>query len=227
MARKQSRNGKASGVNNKIKCSPSARTEEQKEVLRSIAKNDITIIYGPAGCGKTHICSMWGLHELFKGTFDQIILTRPAVEAYGEKLGYLPGDMEEKFAPYMCPIMHFFLKTIDQNLLNKLIKEDKIISLPLAYQRGINMDKAFVLADEFQNTIPAQVRMLLTRIGEGSKICITGDLRQSDLGNQINGLSDAICRLEGVDGIGICQLTEESIIRHSIIQKIEERYKEE
>lgn len=209
-----------------FKCSPTAKTNEQKNVLKSFSQNDITFVEGIAGSGKSFLATMWSLYEFGKGNYERIILTRPAVEAYGEKLGFLPGDADEKLAPYMFPLVNFMLEVMAEDLLNRLVKEKKILTIPLAFQRGINFHKAIVIGDEFQNTIPKQMRMFLTRLELGSKIIITGDLKQSDIPDK-NGLADAIERFAGIDGIGICRLTEESIVRHPIIKEIEKRYNEE
>jgi len=208
-----------------FKCSPTAKTEEQKEVLKSFNQNDITFVEGCAGTGKSYLATMWALHEFGKGNYDKIIFTRPAVEAYGEKLGFLPGDADEKLAPYMFPLVSFMLDVMTDATLNALIKEKKILTIPLAFQRGINFHKAIVVGDEFQNTIPKQMRMFLTRLEMGSKIIVTGDLKQSDI-PEGNGLSDALERFKDIEGIGVCRLTEESIVRHPIIKTIEKKYNE-
>ena len=225
---KKNGNGNSNGSNatnnkNYIKCSPTAKTDEQKQVLKSFNENDITFVYGPAGSGKSYLATMWALHEFGKGRYEKIIITRPAVEAYGEKLGFLPGDADEKLAPYMYPIISFLLEAITEEFLQKLLREKSIMTIPLAFQRGINFKNSIVIGDEFQNTIPKQMRMFLTRLQHDSKIIVTGDLNQSDLPEE-NGLKDAIERFVDVPGIGICALTEESIVRHPIIKEIEKRY---
>jgi len=221
-------NGNGSRLNttnnkNYIKCSPTAKTDEQKQVLRSFSENDITFVYGPPGSGKSFLATMWALSEFSKGKYEKIIITRPAVEAYGEKLGFLPGDADEKLAPYMYPIVSFILEAITEEFLQKLLREKSIMTIPLAFQRGINFKNSIVIGDEFQNTIPKQMRMFLTRLQLDSKIIVTGDLNQSDLPDE-NGLKDAIGRFKNVSGIGVCELTEESIVRHPIIKEIEKRY---
>jgi len=206
-----------------IKCSPTAKTDEQKQVLKSFSENCITFVYGPPGSGKSFLAVMWALSEWSKGKYEKIIITRPAVEAYGEKLGFLPGDADEKLAPYMFPIISFMLEVITEEHLNKLLREKSIMTIPLAFQRGINFKNAIVIGDEFQNTIPKQMRMFLTRLQNESKIIVTGDLHQSDIPEK-NGLQDAITRFEDLPTVGICELTEESIVRHQIIKEIEARY---
>ena len=221
---KNNGNGNSNGdKKSNIRCSPTAKTDEQKAVLKSFSENCITFVYGPPGTGKSFLAVMWALNEWSKGKYEKIIITRPAVEAYGEKLGFLPGDADEKLAPYMFPIISFMLKVISEEWLNKLLKEKVIMTIPLAFQRGINFENAIVIGDEFQNTIPKQMRMFLTRLQSESKIIVTGDLRQSDIPDE-NGLKDAIERFKDVPGIGICELTEESIVRHPIIKIIEREY---
>jgi len=206
-----------------IKCSPTAKTDEQKQVLKSFSENCITFVYGPPGTGKSFLSVMWALSEWSKGKYEKIIITRPAVEAYGEKLGFLPGDADEKLAPYMFPIISFMLEVLTEDHLNKLLREKSIMTIPLAFQRGINFKNAIVIGDEFQNTVPKQMRMFLTRLQNESKIIVTGDLNQSDIPDD-NGLQDAITRFSDLANIGICELTEESIVRHPIIKEIEARY---
>jgi phosphate starvation-inducible PhoH-like protein len=206
-----------------FKCSPTAKTDEQKIVLKSFFENDITFVEGCAGTGKSYLATTWALHEFGKGNYERIIFTRPAVEAFGEKLGFLPGDADEKLAPYMFPLVSFMLDIMTETMLNTLVREKKILTIPLAFQRGINFHKAIVVGDEFQNTNAKQMRMFLTRLELGSKIIVTGDLKQSDVSEE-NGLKDALERFIDIEGIGICRLTEESITRHPIIRQIENGY---
>ncbi len=197
--------------------------DEQKKVLREIDKNVITIITGQAGVGKTHLAVIYGLLELVRGTYKKLIFTRPCIESYGERLGSLPGDANEKISPYMTPIFDILKKYIHKDTIEQLIEEEKIITIPLAFLRGVTFNDAFVTADEFQNVIPSQMRLFLTRIGKDSKIVITGDLSQSDI-QEKNGLMDAVERLRNINSIGIINMTSDAIIRNPIIKEIENRY---
>lgn len=203
-----------------------AMNDEQKEALRKIHHNTINFIHGPAGSGKTWLAIAYGLSQLIKGHYERLVFTRPCVEANGEKLGYLPGNPDEKIAPYMIPIFDILSRRTTMKEVNKMINDGKITTLPLAFHRGVTFTDAYVVGDEFQNTIPEQMRMFLTRIGENSKYVITGDITQSDInGNgHKDGLTDAIDRFRDEEGFGIIELTSESIVRHPIIKVIEEGY---
>ena len=216
---------KAGGPASKGKLSLTALNNEQKLVLDTINKNVITFIYGSAGSGKSYLAAINGLLELEKGNYDKLIFTRPCIEAYGEKLGSLPGDANEKVAPYMAPLFNILSEKKTQTQINKLIDTNKITTLPLAYTRGITFHKSYVVADEFQNARIEQVRLLLTRIGKDSKIIVTGDVQQSDLSVD-NGLQDAITRIANVKDIGIVKMNS-SFIRHPVISVIEKKYNEE
>lgn len=204
-----------------------SKTQEQKEYIKSLSENMITFVTGPAGCGKTFIAVIYALQQLAKGSIKRIILTRPMIEAAGEKMGYLPGDMVDKINPYLMPIFDTMMQVLDPELVVKLTvkngKEPLIKVVPLAFMRGCTFRDAFVVADEMQNSAPEQVRMLLTRIGENSKMVLCGDIRQTDI-RDVNGLYDAVSLLKGIDGIKTIELTEQSIVRHPIIQKIEDKY---
>ena len=205
----------------------SAKNEEQKEMLRTISKNFITFVKGLAGTGKTHVSVGFAIQELLKNKYDNIILSRPVVEA-GEKLGFLPGDMEDKINPYMIPVFTAMEKILgDSALVRKLTNKNgsnpKIRILPLAFMRGVSFDHSIVVLDEMQNSTPEQMRMVLTRLGENSKMIVCGDTEQSDLKNS-NGLENAFKLLAGIEGIGFCSLSSKAIVRHPIIEKIEERY---
>lgn len=199
-----------------------AKNNSQKQALKFMKEKDFSIITGIAGSGKSFLSSSWALNEIIKGKYKNIIITRPCVEANGEKLGFLPGDFSEKIAPYMIPVFNCFTEYISHAQLQKLIDDKVIITLPLAFMRGCSFKDSIIIADEMQNTIPDQVRMLLTRKGSNSKVILNGDLNQSDIRCR-NGLEDACERLEGIEKIGIIHLEEP--IRDPIITKIEERYK--
>lgn len=222
----------------------SAKNKEQKELLQSISQNDITFVKGAPGTGKSHIAVAYGLQALLHGDFEQLILTRPVVEACGEKLGFLPGTMYDKIDPYMMPIMEILNKLIPAPVLAKLMHKNGngngnngngnngngslysvIRIIPLAYMRGLTMYNSFVIADEIQNSTPTQMRMLLTRLGEKSKMVLCGDIYQTDI-HATNGLADAFELLQNISGVGFVTLTQDSIMRHPVIKEVEQRYME-
>ncbi len=206
----------------------SAKNAEQKDMLRTISQNDITFVKGVPGTGKTYVAVGYALQELLKGNYENIILTRPVVEA-GEKLGFLPGDMEDKISPYMIPIFYSMEQILGNQkaLLKKLIdkngEEPRIRILPLAYMRGVTFSNAMIICDEMQNCTPEQMRMVLTRFGEGSKMILCGDIKQSDI-NRRNGLEDAFDLLQDIPGIGFVSLSRAAVVRHPIIARIDDRY---
>ena len=196
------------------------RTENQKEYIRSIAENAIVFCQGAAGSGKTHCAVGLALEYLLEDKVKKIIITRPVVEA-GEKIGYLPGKYEEKLFPYLLPIEdeinHFI--TPAQNATLKL--NNKIEIVPLGFMRGRNFHNCFIIADECQNASYEQLKMLLTRIGNNSKMVLTGDVTQSDLSRHLQGgFYSMIEALEGIESIGVCRLNNSDIIRNPIIGKI-------
>lgn len=208
----------------------SAKNPEQKEMLRTISQCDITFVRGYPGSGKTFLAVGYALHELLNDKYEYIIFSRPVVEAGGEKLGFLPGDMEDKINPYMIPIFYSMEqiltdKALIKKLTNKNGSDPRIRVLPLAFMRGCTFSRSIVILDEMQNATPEQMRMVLTRFGEGSKMIVCGDTKQSDISSK-NGLSDAFELLDGVPGIGFCTLSAKAIVRHPIIENIEERYDE-
>jgi phosphate starvation-inducible protein PhoH and related proteins len=200
------------------------RNKYQEKALTAIRQNDITFLVGPAGSGKTRLAVVSALQETFsKKQFSRIIFTRPCVEAHGESLGWLPGDFNEKISPYMFPIMDMLLDFFTEDLIEKYNREGTFCTLPLAYQRGMSFNRSFVILDEAQNTVPEQVLMFLTRLGEDAKMVITGDPGQSDL-SRGNGLVDAVTRLKGVDGIEFVDMPKSSIVRNPLVSKILDRY---
>jgi len=201
------------------------KTQHQKELLQSIEENIVTIVYGPAGSGKSRISVVCGLKEFIEGKYKKLIFTRPCVEANGENLGFLPGNLNEKIHPYMYPIFDFLSEYLAPKQIEDMMKLEKIMTLPLAFMRGVTLKNAFVIFDEGQNSIPKQMRMFLTRIGDNCKVVINGDPDQSDIKIK-NGLVDACERLEGVNGLKIIKFDETDIVRHPIVVEIEERYKE-
>jgi phosphate starvation-inducible PhoH-like protein len=204
------------------------KNNSQKEFLELIDNKEIIICSGPAGVGKSMISILKAL-ELLKNPntdFYQIILCTPAVEA-DEKLGYLKGSLEEKMEPYIYSSVYLFEKAIGKSRVQSLIEREYIKVIPLAFMRGINIDNAIVIAEEFQNATPRQVKTLLTRIGYNSKFIISGDLEQSDRYKDIKetGLYDALTRLSDIDEIGVYKFSENDIVRNKVISKILDKYK--
>ncbi len=221
-------NGSSSELENKKsytkqRLSVTAQSPNQKALLKSIKENLVTIVAGPPGSGKTMLSVVSGLREFIMGKYKKMIFTRPCVEAVGENLGFLPGDLHEKIHPYMYPIFDFLSDYLTPKQIEAYLKSEEITTLPLAFQRGMTFRNSFVLLDEAQNTRPEQIRMFLTRIGENCKVVITGDPLQSDI-RDTNGLVDACERLKGVDNLGIIEFSKEDILRNPIVVDIEQRY---
>lgn len=201
-----------------------ARTENQKRMMNSIAKNDMLFAVGPAGTGKTYTAVALAVSALKNKEVKRIILTRPAVEA-GENLGFLPGDLKEKLDPYMQPLYDALFDMIPLDKLNQYI-ESKIIQIaPLAFMRGRTLDNAFVILDEAQNTTESQMKMFLTRMGSNAKFIVTGDATQIDLPrNQASGLIQVLRLLKNVEDIDIIELNTTDVIRHKLVKAIIEKY---
>jgi phosphate starvation-inducible PhoH-like protein len=180
---------------------------------------------GPAGTGKTYIATKWAAMQLQNGTFDKIVISRPAVSV-GEKHGFLPGDLREKMEPWLMPILDVLGEVFDKTKLESYFKFGKIEIAPLAYMRGRTFKNAIILLDEAQNCTPDQIKMFLTRIGEGSKMIVTGDMKQSDF-KKDNGLSDFINRFQAVEGIEIVEFDKSDIQRHHLISDILKMYGDE
>ncbi|MEM9508834.1 MAG: PhoH family protein [Cyanobacteria bacterium P01_E01_bin.35] len=201
-----------------------AKTFKQKQYVKAIQKHDITFGIGPAGTGKTFLAAVLAVKALLGDECERIILTRPAVEA-GEKLGFLPGDLQEKVNPFLRPLYDALYEFIDAEKIPDLMERGKIEVAPLAYMRGRTLSNAFVIVDEAQNTTPAQLKMVLTRLGFGSKMVVTGDITQTDLpSNQDSGLIVSRKILRNVEGIAFCELTQADVIRHPLVQKIVAAY---
>ena len=198
----------------------------QKRFYNTISKKDITFCIGPAGCGKTYLSVHNALKELGDkdSPIDGIVIVKPLVEADGEKIGHLPGDIEEKTAPWMMSFYYNMEQLIGKQRL-KVLKEGGIIEvMPLAFMRGITLSNKFVILDEAQNATQEQIKMFVTRMGEDSKYIITGDLEQSDLRKRVSGLEDAIKRFAGVTGVGLAQFKEKDVVRSKMVKRLLKRY---
>lgn len=203
-----------------------AKTFHQRQYVQAIRTHDLTFCIGPAGTGKTYLAAMLGVQALLEEKFERLILTRPAVEA-GEKLGFLPGDLQEKINPYLRPLYDALYELIDPLKVPSLMEKGTIEIAPLAYMRGRTLSNAFVILDEAQNTTPAQMKMVLTRLGFNSRMVVTGDVTQTDLpSSQKSGLSVAQSVLRNVDDIAFCKLTQADVVRHPLVQKIVKAYEE-
>ena len=199
----------------------------QKRFYNTISKKDITFCIGPAGCGKTYLSVHRALRELGdkESHIDGIVIVKPLVEAAGEKIGFLPGDVEEKTAPWMMSFYYNMEQIIGKQRL-QVLKENGVIEvMPLAFMRGITLENKFVVLDEAQNATPEQIKMFVTRIGQNSKYVITGDLDQSDIAKHKSGLEDAIKRFAGIHGVGLAQFKDKDIVRHSLVKRLLKRYK--
>ena len=200
------------------------KTLGQKEYLSAICANSITFGVGPAGTGKTYLAVAMAVKAFKSKDVSRIILTRPAVEA-GEKLGFLPGDLQNKVDPYLRPLYDGLFDLLGAETFQKLVEKQAIEVAPLAYMRGRTLDDAFIILDEAQNTTPEQMKMFLTRMGVGSKVVVTGDVTQVDLPEKTrSGLVDALHILKGIDGIAQVYLTEKDVVRHRLVQQIVKAY---
>ena len=200
------------------------KTLGQKRYVDAIKKNTITLGIGPAGTGKTYLAVAAAVAAFRDKQVNRIILTRPAVEA-GERLGFLPGDLQSKVDPYLRPLYDALFDMLGAETYQKYLERGNIEVAPLAYMRGRTLDDSFIILDEAQNTSREQMKMFLTRMGFGSKVVITGDVTQIDLpGDKPSGLKEAMKVLRGVEGVGICQLTGADVVRHVMVQRIIEAY---
>ena len=198
----------------------------QKRFYNTVSKKDVTFCIGPAGVGKTYLSVHAALRELGnkESKIDGIIIVKPLVEAAGEKIGFLPGDVEEKTAPFMMSFYYNMEQIIGKQRL-QMLKDGGIIQvMPMAYMRGVTLSDKFVILDEAQNATPEQIKMFVTRIGENSKYIISGDLEQSDIKKHSSGLEDAVKRFAGVRGVGLAQFKEKDIVRHSLVRRLLKRY---
>ena len=203
------------------------KTLGQKRYVDAIKKNTITLGIGPAGTGKTYLAVAAAVAAFRDKQVNGIILTRPAVEA-GERLGFLPGDLQSKVDPYLRPLYDALFDMLGAETYNKYLERGSIEVAPLAYMRGRTLDDSFIILDEAQNTSREQMKMFLTRLGFGSKIVITGDITQIDLPRDtVSGLKEAMRVLDGVEDIAICRLNEADVVRHVIVQRIIKAYEED
>ena len=201
-----------------------AKTVGQQKYMKAIQANTITLGVGPAGTGKTYLAVAAAVAAFRERTVNRIILTRPAVEA-GERLGFLPGDLQNKVDPYLRPLYDALFDMLGPETFQKYQERGSIEVAPLAYMRGRTLDDSFIILDEAQNTTREQMKMFLTRLGFGSKIVITGDETQIDLpDDKVSGLKDAVRVLDGVKDIAICRLTSADVVRHALVQEIINAY---
>lgn len=206
-----------------VKC----KTVGQKEYVAAIKQNTVTFGVGPAGTGKTYLAVCLAVAAYKGKQVEKIILTRPAVEA-GEKLGFLPGDLQTKVDPYLRPLYDALQEMFGLETYAKLMEKGVIEVAPLAYMRGRTLSNAFIILDEAQNATREQMKMFLTRLGDGSKMVVTGDLTQTDLPDgKTSGLKQAVTILRGVEDIAVCTLTEKDVVRHPLVMKIVRAYERE
>jgi phosphate starvation-inducible PhoH-like protein len=200
------------------------KTAGQDGYLKAIASNDLVLCIGPAGSGKTYLAVAAAIHALRTEQVRKIVLVRPAVEA-GEKLGFLPGDMFAKVNPYLRPLLDALNDMLDFEQVQRYMSKDMIEIVPLAFMRGRTLNDTFIILDEGQNTTVTQMKMFLTRMGSGSRIVVTGDTTQLDLPENVaSGLTDAVDRLSGIDGVGVVRLGRADIVRHRLVREIVHAY---
>jgi phosphate starvation-inducible PhoH-like protein len=196
--------------------------DEQKRALELYQENDIIFLVGPAGTGKTFLSMAFAVQDILSQVREKIIISRPVVEA-GENLGFLPGDLDEKIYPYMLPLYDCLEKLCGKDTPNRRFVEDRYELAPLAFMRGRTFDESICILDEAQNCSKSQLKLFLTRLGKFSKMIVTGDPTQNDLGYGKSGLQEVLDKLEGVPGIGIHYFTEEAIVRHPLVAQIVKR----
>ena len=200
------------------------RSAGQAEYVRAIRDHDLVFCEGPAGSGKTYLAVAMAVNALRQEQVRKIVLVRPAVEA-GEKLGFLPGDLLAKINPFLRPLLDALSEMLDYDAVQRYIERDVVEIVPLAFMRGRTLNETFIILDEGQNTTVTQMKMFLTRLGNGSRIVVTGDSTQTDLPPEVtSGFNDALRRLTGVPGIGHIRLTGEDIVRHPLVKKIVAAY---
>lgn len=204
------------------------KTIGQRDYLVSIQKNKLTICDGPAGCGKTLLAAASASNMMFENQhlYDHIVIVRPAVTACNEKLGFLPGSLESKMEPFTMPVLYSLSKVIGRDRFVHFLKSDIVKVIPLAYMRGLTLENCIVIFDEAQNSTPEQMKMFLTRLGENCKVIVEGDQEQSDI-RQLNGLADAIARLDKMRDVGIVEMDRSDVVRSGFVQAVLERYEDD
>ncbi|MGE3999650.1 MAG: PhoH family protein, partial [Planctomycetaceae bacterium] len=203
-----------------------ARTAGQATYIDANRRHDLVFCTGPAGCGKTYLAVAMALNALRKELVRKIVLVRPAVEA-GERLGFLPGDMLAKVNPFLRPLLDALTDMLDYEQVRRYLEHDVIEILPLAFMRGRTLNETFIILDEAQNTTVTQMKMFLTRMGEGSRIVVTGDETQVDLPVHVtSGIVDAVHRLKHLQGVAVVELTGRDIVRHRLVREIVKAYDE-
>lgn len=203
-----------------------AKTFRQQQYIKAVRTHDLTFCLGPAGTGKTFLAAVLAVQAFLANQYERLVLTRPAVEA-GEKLGFLPGDLQQKVNPYLRPLYDALYEFIEPEKVASLMERGVIEVAPIAYMRGRTLNNAFVILDEAQNTTPAQMKMILTRLGFRSRMVVTGDLTQTDLlPNQQSGLAMAQRILQHVEGIAFCHLNQADVVRHPLVQRIVTAYEQ-
>lgn len=203
-----------------------AKTFRQRQYIQAIRTHDLIFCTGPAGTGKTYLAAIIALQALLTDQYERLILTRPAVEA-GERLGFLPGDLQQKVNPYLRPLYDALYELIDPEKAANLMERGIIEVAPIAYMRGRTLNNSFIILDEAQNTTPAQMKMVLTRLGFRSRMVVTGDTTQTDLPpNQTSGLSLALRILKNVEGIAFTEFSQADVVRHSLVQRIVAAYEQ-
>ena len=214
-------------LRNRLNRAVAPRSAGQRSLVKAMEASEVVFAIGPAGTGKTYLAVAMAVKMLRDGAVQKLVLTRPAVEA-GEKLGFLPGTFEAKVNPYLRPLYDALHQMVDPVQIKKFLENDVIEVAPLAYMRGRTLNDAYVILDEAQNTTPGQMKMFLTRMGEGSRMVVTGDVTQVDLPLQTrSGLLDAADKLRNVQGVRICRLDSSDIVRHTVVQRIVDAYQEQ
>ena len=200
------------------------KTEAQARYLDALGQNDLVFGIGPAGTGKTYLAVAHGVSLLSRGAVDRLVITRPAVEA-GERLGFLPGDLKEKVDPYLAPLWEALADLMGRDVLDRRREKGEVEVAPIAFLRGRTLSHAYVIVDEAQNTTRLQMKMVLTRLGEGARMAVTGDPTQCDLpSNRDSGLSHAVSILSGVEGVAVRQFTSADVVRHPLVERIVRAY---